>query len=125
MIITLVSLVIMFVGFYIVHKNSLSVIGFIFTLLGISGTSICVLFILLANCRPMKLSTRTELQEKYNTYISQIYSNNGSKNIVMLSSEIAEYNATIKTNRELQNDIWVGWFIPDFYDDMPIIEVKV
>ena len=126
MIITLVSLVIMFVGFYLMHKNSSSVIGFIFTLLGISGTFICVVFILLANCRPMKLSTRTQLQEKYNMYISQVYnSENSSHNIVMLSSEIAEYNATIKTNRELQNDIWVGWFIPDIYDDMPIIEVKV
>lgn len=126
MLITLICLIVFVIGCLILKKDDYDTFGLLLGLIGGIGSAVCLALICIYNCGPMKLSTRTELQEKYNMYISQVYnSENSSHNIVMLSSEIAEYNTTIKTNRELQNNIWVGWFIPNIYDDMPIIEVKV
>ena len=125
MLIMLFLLLSFIIGLCILHKDKDSVLGFCLALFGGLFGVFCGIVILVANCPLAQVEKRNELQEKYNAYISQIYSEAGEKNIVILSSEIAEYNAEVKTGRELQHNIWVGWFIPNFYDEMPIIETSI
>ena len=39
-------------------------------------------------------------------------------------SEIAEWNEDLKWNRKHQNNFWIGFVVPDIYDDLDYIELK-
>lgn len=123
MIITLCFIVLFIIGIILYKKDGCSFCSIGCFVLGIAGAPVCLFFILIANSSFNKECTSIDLKEQYNIYTTQI--NNSSENIVLLSSEIAKYNADIKKNRKYQNDIWVGWFIPNIYNDMPIIEVNI
>ena len=37
-----------------------------------------------------------------------------------ISEMRVKYNTTIRNNQRWNDSIWIGWFIPDFYDEMPL-----
>ena len=36
--------------------------------------------------------------------------------------EIISYNAEVRKHQRWNNGIWISWFIPDFWDELPLIE---
>ena len=39
-------------------------------------------------------------------------------------TEITEWNEDLKWNRKHQNNFWIGFVVPDIYDDLEYIELK-
>ena len=66
---------------------------------------------------------RIQLEEQRNAIVYAIGSNNG--NIVGLTSDISDYNASILKGRMYRSSAWTKNLTYDFYDELELIEVSV
>lgn len=95
----------------------------------ISG--IAVLFMLIA-IFISNVSAKPEIEankQRYDSLIYQaensLYENDNDVGKKDLANQIQEWNEDLAINKALQNDFWVGIFIPDIYDEFEFIPMTV
>lgn len=67
-------------------------------------------------------------EKKYESLVYQyennVYENDNDVGKRELMVDIEEWNADLARNRERQDDLWIGIFVPDIYDQFEFIEYK-
>ena len=84
-----------------------------------------VVFIVGANSDLYAEKEKVAVLEKHAVLSAAV--NDGSSfdgTAVYLASEIAEYNAKIKTKQMYAESPWTNWFCFDFWHEMPLIEIE-
>lgn len=92
-----------------------------------------VSFVNLAIVLPIKyinadayVSAMTERYESLTyQYENDIYNNDNDVGKRELMEDIQNWNEDLAKNKELQNNFWVGIFVPDVYDQFEFIELDV
>lgn len=69
-----------------------------------------------------QLEERREMLEYQ--YINNVYDNDNDLGKRDLYEDIQEYNETLAYNKQIQNDFWIGIFVPNIYDELEFIELK-
>ena len=65
-------------------------------------------------------AVRVELEETYYAlHRNELLMHDGNS-YDPATAERIKYNATIRNNRRYNDNIWISWFIPDFYDEIPL-----
>lgn len=82
-----------------------------------------LLSILIVNFPLVVDSDRIKYQEKYKTITATI-DEIENDNIILLTSEISEYNITVIKQKRLHKNPWVSWFFNSACDDLPLIEIE-
>lgn len=62
-----------------------------------------------------------EYTERYNTIMMAAEREN---NLILLTSEISEYNSEILKARNNLDNPWINWFTNDIYNKLPLINLK-
>ena len=68
-------------------------------------------------------------QQRYDSLVYQaennLYENDNDLGKKDLANQIQEWNEDLARGKTLQNDFWVGIFIPDIYDEFEFIPMSV
>ena len=68
-------------------------------------------------------------KQRYDSLVYQaearLYENDNDVGKKDLANQIQEWNEDLARDKELQNDFWVGIFIPDIYDEFEFIPMSV
>ena len=84
-------------------------------IIGICAVLICCL-IMINQCTVA--ADKVELEE---TYAALSDAETGAfPHDCSISQMRVDYNEKIRNHRRWNDSIWIGWFIPDFYEDMPL-----
>ena len=84
-------------------------------IIGIMTALICCLVMVK---QPMAIAEKVELEE---TYAALCDAETGTfPHDCSISQMRVAYNEKIRNNRRWNDSLWIGWFIPDFYEDMPL-----
>ena len=57
-------------------------------------------------------------------YNHDVYDNDNDIGKKELYKEIQDYNSSLASNQKLQDDFWVGIYLPNIYDQFEFIELK-
>lgn len=70
----------------------------------------------------------TDNQQTYETLMNQLKTGMHDNDCDICKTEfynkIADYNANLKYNKAMRNNIWIGVFYPDIYDKLEFIELN-
>ena len=95
---------------------------------GLSGVAVVVsLIILLINHVGVDAtiaSKNIEYKSLVYQYNHDVYDNDNDIGKKELYKEIENYNRSLASNQKLQDDFWVGIYLPDIYDQFEFIELK-
>ena len=105
----------------------MELVGGIAVGLGLIGTVCCVLVV---GINHMGVdATVAKLNTRYDNimfqYWNDIYENDNDVGKRELYADIQKWNEELAYNQEIQDDLWVGIFIPDIYDQFEFIELEV
>lgn len=95
------------------------------TVIGIIGIilSVIMLFIFIQNHIPtMKNKDYVQYEQRYKAITLALESN--PNNVILLTTEISDYNSEILMGRFMQDSIWFSSLDYDFYYDLPLIEFE-
>lgn len=95
------------------------------TVIGIVGIilSIIMLLIFIQNHIPaMKNKDFVQYEQRYKAITLALESN--PNNVILLTTEISDYNSEILSGRFMQDSIWLSPLDYDFYYDLPLIEFE-
>ena len=105
------------------HTND--IISGMCTVIGIVGIilSIIMLFIFIQTHIPtMKNKDFVQYEQRYEAITMALESN--PNNVILLTTEISDYNSEILSGRFMQDSIWFSSLDYDFYYDLPLIEFE-
>lgn len=95
---------------------------------GLSGAiALVMLVILLVNHVGVDATVASMNVERKSLVYQQeknLYDNDNDVGKKELYKEIEKWNSSLASNKELQDDLWVGIFIPNIYDQFELIELK-
>ena len=95
------------------------------TAIGIVGIiATCVMFLIfICNHIPvMKNREYVQYEQRYKAITMALESN--PNNVILLTTEISDYNSDILSGRFMQDSIWLSSLDYDFYYDLPLIEFE-
>ena len=119
----ILSIVSMYIAAKTDHTND--IISGTCTVIGIVGIilSIIMLFIFIQNHIPtMKNKDYVQYEQRYEAITMALESN--PNNVILLTTEISDYNSEILSGRFMQDSIWFSPLDYDFYYDLPLIEFE-
>ena len=95
----------------------------------ISGIAVLFMLIAIVICH---VGIEAEIEannQRYDSLVYQaearLYENDNDVGKKDLANQIQEWNEDLAINKALQNDFWVGIFIPDIYDEFEFIPMSV
>lgn len=118
-------------GVFMVASSSrydiMELVGGFAICLGLIGTVCCAL---VAGINHMGVdATVAKLNTRYDNimfqYWNDIYENDNDVGKRELYADIQKWNEDLAYNQEIQDDLWIGIFIPDIYDQFEFIELEV
>ena len=95
----------------------------------ISGISVLFMLIAILICH-VEIEAEIEAnKQRYDSLVYQaearLYENDNDVGKKDLANQIQEWNEDLAINKALQNDFWVGIFIPNIYDEFEFIPMSV
>ena len=95
---------------------------------GLCGAIALVLLIILVITKVGVDATVASMNVERKSLVYQqeksLYDNDNDIGKKELYKEIEKWNSSLASNKELQDDLWVGIFIPNIYDQFELIELK-
>lgn len=102
------------------------IISSVLAFLGGIATCIMLIAIIISNTGTNGLVAKN--QQRYDSLVYQLennlYDNDNDLGKKELYNEIREWNEDLAEGKELQHDIWVGWFYANIYSDFEFIELE-
>lgn len=103
-----------------------NLVGGTFFAIGLLGTAVSLIFFALNYCSIDANIARN--QKLYEMLVYQfendIYENDNDIGKIELMEKITDWNTDLAANRELQDNFWVGIYLPDIYDQFEFIDVE-
>lgn len=95
---------------------------------GLSGVAVVVSLIILffnhVGVDATIASKNIEYKSLVYQYNHDVYDNDNDIGKKELYKEIQDYNSSLASNQKLQDDFWVGIYLPNIYDQFEFIELK-
>ena len=95
----------------------------------ISGIAVLFMMIAIVICHVGIEAEIEANKQRYNSLFYQaearLYENDNDVGKKDLANQIQEWNEDLARGKALQNDFWVGIFIPDIYDELEFIPMSV
>lgn len=95
----------------------------------ISGIVVLFMLIAIVICHIGIEAEIEENKQRYDSLVYQaearLYENDNDVGKKDLANQIQEWNEDLARGKALQNDFWVGIFIPDIYDEFEFIPMSV
>lgn len=108
------------------HDELFDIISFIITV--ISAGLLIIMLLILPFCHIGKNAAVELNNERYKALTYKVESGACRDEFGLLSKEvldeIQEWNESVMRNKRLQNDFWVGVFVPDIYDELETINYE-
>ena len=127
-----VSLLIVGIAFTVIYAKTnncelhwTEIVGILLTIFG----GLCVLVSLLiivysqANIKADVAAFNQRYESLVYQYENDIYENDNDLGKRELMVDIQEWNEDLARNRELQDNFWIGIYVPDIYDQFEFIEM--
>lgn len=95
----------------------------------ISGIAVLFMMIAIVICHVGIEAEIEANKQRYDSLVYQaenrLYENDNDVGKKDLANQIQEWNEDLAMGKSLQNDFWVGIFIPDIYDEFEFIPMDV
>ena len=95
----------------------------------ISGIAVLFMMIAIVICHVGIEAEIEANKQRYDSLVYQaetrLYENDNDVGKKDLANQIQEWNEDLARGKALQNDFWVGIFIPDIYDEFEFIPMSV
>ena len=95
----------------------------------ISGIAVLSMMIAIVICHVGIEAEIEANKQRYDSLVYQaearLYENDNDVGKKDLANQIQEWNEDLARGKALQNDFWVGIFIPDIYDEFEFIQMSV
>lgn len=109
------------------HSDGLKITSGV--LVGLASIALVVILVLLPICHIGKTGLMNQNDERYKALTYKVESRACRDELGLLSKEVIDevqaWNEAVVRNKTLQNDFWIGVFIPDIYDDLKTIDYEL